>query len=213
MPETFIRVLWAASQYLDVPVEVWATYSAAESDRGLVVAVKKKVWSTVNNAFKTPNSELGRYVHALTSLHWHQLGTQRPASQPIVSMHNTTTNTPAPVTATTPTRMDIDSMTGVRRQRDLATPASHRSRKFIRPNSGTDIQLHDNPFYLLHDPGDTPTLPATLPDSEYGDDWDGDEEAADQYDNELAIAIYEGGAMPSTSNSRRGRHSVPRAPV
>jgi hypothetical protein len=75
------------------------------------------------------------------------------------------------------------------------------------------MQLDSNPFSLLQDPADAPTIPATLPDSDYGADWDADSDAADQYDNDMAVALYEGGAMPTTYNGDRGRRSVPRAPL
>jgi hypothetical protein len=67
------------------------------------------------------------------------------------------------------------------------------------------MQFDSNPFLLLQHPDEAPTLPATVPDSDYGDDWDADadSDAADQYDSNAAICAYEGGPMPTNCYSIR----------
>ena len=214
LPVLLLRVLWANSEYLDVPERFWAAYATAQGDQDLTQAIRQKVWSKVTRSFRSPSSPLGKSIHALTPLHWQQLGMAKPTIEPTPAAHSTlapvATHTQTPVITATPTPMSTDSTAGIRRSRDPTAPAGHRSRKCIRTNSSSDMQLDHNPFHVLQDSAE-PTLPATLPDSDYGAEWDADSEDADQYDSQMAVAVYEGGPMPTTYNSRRGSRSVPRA--
>lgn len=214
LPVMLLRVVWADSQYLDVPERIWADYSTTQGDQDLTQAIKQKVWNKVTYSFRFPSSALGKCIHALTPLHWQQLGMAKPTIEPTDVAHSTpapiATDTQAPVITATPTPMSTDSTAGIRRSRDQTAPASHKSRKFIRTSSSSDMQLDNNPFHVLQNSAEH-TLPATLPDSDYGADWDADSEDADQYDNQMAVAVYEGGPMPNTHSNRRGNRSVPRA--
>jgi len=204
----FARVLWATSQYLDVPATVWATYSSADRDRSLTKAIKDNVRTKVRNAYRTPHSELGKYVHALAPQHWDQLGIPRPedTSTPAV-----TTTVPAPEISNGPGPMSTVT-TGVRRTRDLTTAtASHRSRKLVRANSTSDMQVDDNPFVPLMHIDEAPTLPAIATDSEYGADANSDD--GSEYDRAAVKAVYEHGDLPTNSISLRGHRGVSRAPA
>lgn len=203
-PVTFMRVIWAASQYLDVYARDWAGYADAQSDKRLSQSIKDHVRRKITTAFDTPRSELGKYVHALTAHHWFQLGIPKPICPP----DPVTTNIPASAVVTTPTPMNIDSTTGVRRGRDPSTsPTTQPVRKMVRISTSPQIQLHSNPFYLLQHSAEASQLPATIPDGDgdYGDDWDADadSDAADQYDNAAALCAYEGGPRPTTCSSQR----------
>lgn len=220
LPVTFTRVLWATSEYLDVPAEVWAGYSVAQRDSGLDTATRGKVWNKIKASFRSSLSSLGRCIHALTPYHWQQLGMDKPTNDVTPTPHHNASPAHASNTSlatnTTPTPMDTGQTTGVRRGRDQTIPASSRSHKFVRTSIPSDVLLSNNPFYIPQHPDDIPTLPATLPDTEddYGADWDADDsDAADRYDNAMAVAMYEGGPMPTTHNSRRGNRRVPRAPL
>lgn len=145
-PVTFTRVIWADSQYLDVSVQQWAAYTVVTSDRRLTHAAKARVRRKITTAFATPGSELGKYVHALTAHHWSQLGIPKPAPLPALA----TTSVSAPIVVTTPTPMNTDPATGIRRRRDPTySPTSQPSRKLVRVNNIPHVQLHRNPFHLL----------------------------------------------------------------
>lgn len=218
MPTTFMRVLWANSEYLDVPAHVWSGYEVALGDSGLNASTKRKVWSKIKTSFRTSSSPLGQYIHALTPHQWQQLGMEKPTQTASPIPRNTpaptVTSNPAPVAAVTPTPMSTDLLTGVRRGRDFSAPASQRSSKHTRTNSASGVPRSNNPFHLPQGPDDMLTLPATLhnDDDDYGADWDEDMDP-DQYDNATAVAVYEGAALPTTNRSHRGRRSVPRAPL
>lgn len=187
---------------MDESERTWATYTVANSDRRLTKAIKARVRSKITTAFNTPGSALGKYVHALTAQHWSQLGIPQPAPLPAPAP----TSVFAPIVVTTPTPMNTDQTTGVRRGRDpTSSPTSQPLRKVVRVSNVSHVQLHRNPFHLLQHPDEAPTLPATQPDSDYGADWDADadSDAADRYDNNAAICAYEVGPLPSTCVSRR----------
>lgn len=169
---TFLRVVWADSEYLDY--SDWTSFADASTDPRLTNTVKEKVQRNLLRRFNSSTSALGMYVHALTPMQWSKLGATKP----------TTRVTFAPI-GTKRARITL------RQRQTLRVSTSQPPSQPPSTEGGSDMQLEDNPSVPLtthSDDGDVSRQ--TTSDSEYGYAAEGEGDGSD-YDRRKAAQLYE----------------------